>query len=560
MVSEPTSGSAWNPVMDRRRFLVASLGGLGALALGSCTGGSGGGTTGRTLRLSQGALGFPTPFASNGGPGYNQMSLLYDTLLWKDGSGQMLPWLAESVEASEDHLTYRFRLRDGVTWSDGRPLTADDVVFTFDYYAGLETLPPPVLIQPPKGIAKVTADGADAVEITLTSPVVTFPEQVAGALPIIPRHVWSGIDDPAGSQDRKLLVGTGAYRLESYAGDGGSLLYTAREDYFLGAPFVRRIESNALADPFPALLSGATDAAHGLGLRADTLAPFENDGRFGMVTEHGSAAAVLYWNMAKEGALSDRTFRRACAMAIDRQDLMTRLAEGRGLPGNPGFLAPDNPFYTPVPPYELDVAGANSLLDAGGYRAPSAGGIRRGPDGAPLSFELLIDIERTPVAEVLVDVLRAIGVELRPKPAQMGPQLFGNKLLGSYDMAVLFFPGPSPGGPMADADVLRQLFSSRVDASLLGASNYAAPSFDELAEKQRLAFDEAERKAIVAQMQRMLADDLPVLTLYYPETFLLFRRDILDQWYFTPGEFPSADHNKQLFITGQKTGTSIRST
>jgi ABC-type oligopeptide transport system substrate-binding subunit len=60
-------------------------------------------------------------------------------------------------------------------------------------------------------------------------------------------------------------------------------------------------------------------------------------------------------------------------------------------------------------------------------------------------------------------------------------------------------------------------------------------------------------------MQRLLADDLPVLPLFYPEVDVLFRKDVLDQWYFTPGQFPSESDNKQLFITGLKAGSSIRS-
>ena len=60
-------------------------------------------------------------------------------------------------------------------------------------------------------------------------------------------------------------------------------------------------------------------------------------------------------------------------------------------------------------------------------------------------------------------------------------------------------------------------------------------------------------------MQRILADDLPVLALYYPETSIIFRKQVLDQWYITPGQFPASEYNKQLFITGMKTGTRIRS-
>jgi peptide/nickel transport system substrate-binding protein len=543
------------PSLNRRQFLIGSAAGIGALALTRCAPSVR--RAGATVRLPDGALGFPSPFAANADLGYNQMSLLYDTLLWKDGSGQLLPWLAESHESSPDHLRHTFTLREGLRWSDNRPLTADDVVFTFDYYAKQGTLSPPVIIQPPQGIAKVSATGARTVEVVLDAPYVTFLEQVAAALPIVPKHIWSSIDDPAGAQDRKILVGSGAYRLASYNGDGGALLYTARSDYFLGAPFVSRIEENPADDPIGPLLAGATDVARGVGLRADTLAPFQNQA-FGVLAEQGSSTAALYWNMGKEGPLSDVRFRRAWAMAIDRADLVARLAAGRGRPGNPGFLGPENPFLTPVPQYPFDVAGANALLDGAGYRRRAGEDIRRAGAGNPLSVELLIENTRAPLAEILVAALRQIGVELRPKQVELGPQLFGNKFVGAYDVAALPFPGPGPGGPNADPDVLRLLFSSRVPPSLQAATNYVNTKFDDLADRQRLAFDQTERMNLVAQMQRMLADDLPILALYYPETELLYRRQVLDQWYITPGQFPSAYDNKQLFITGQKTGSAIR--
>ncbi len=392
--------------IDRRRFLLLGVGGAATLALGACgdDGGTssattpGAGTPGTetsgtetdntpvevvalprpTVRLPFGAFGFPSPFSSNGPPGYVQMSLLYDTLLWKDSTGELLPWLAESVERSPDNLTYTFQLRDGAMWSDGQPLTADDVVFTFDYYAGLDGLPPPVISQAPQGIASVETTGPGIVAITLGSPDITFSEQVAGTIPILPRHIWEGIADPAAAQDVAMLVGSGPYRLESgFEGDGGPLLYVANDDYFLGAPFVERIEFAEVGDQFAALLAGTADSGTGQGLRDDIVAPFEGDEAYGVLTAKGGSTTGLYFNIGAGGALADAQFRQACAMAIDRQDLVERLAAGNGEAGNPGFLGSENPFRVDVEQYDLDVEGANALLDGAGYPR-SDGGPRQG--------------------------------------------------------------------------------------------------------------------------------------------------------------------------------------
>ena len=578
-MKDETARGQWRlPTMDRRRFLlVTTVGGAGAIALGACSSGDdesrsrssepSSSTSVKvsrlapaerpTVRLPFGAFGFPSPFASNGGIGYNQMSLVYDTLLWKDSTGELLPWLAKRVMRSPDNLTYTFELRPGIKWADGRPFTVDDVLFTFRYYAQQEALPPPVIAQPPQGIAKVQATGASTIAITLSSPDTTFAEQIAGTTPMVPQHIWSKITDPTSPDDPAVLVGTGAYRVSSYKGDGSPLLYTANDQFFLGRPFVKRIEFNGVEDQFTALLSGATDSASGNGLRADILAPFTRDGSYGLITEKGATATALYWNLIKGGALADKRFRRACAMAIDRNDLVERLAGGNGQPGNAGFLGTENPYLASVKQYDVDVPGANALLDAAGYEKGS-GDTRRGPDGAPLSYELLVDNLDIPVAELVSAALKTIGVDTRIKAVEAGPQLFGAKFSGGFDMVLLNYPGPSAGGPNSDPDLLRRVFSSKVPASLTGASGYVNPTFDALADQQRATFDEVERRSIVARMQKIIADDIPILALYSPDTTFVYRKQVLDQWYLTPGRNPIDIDNRHLFITGVKRGTEIR--
>ncbi|MDQ6910409.1 MAG: ABC transporter substrate-binding protein [Actinomycetota bacterium] len=237
--------------MDRRMFLRTTLAGAGAVAVASCTSSKstttsssasvpGGPVPRPTLRLAGGDFGFPSPFAYVRGPGYWRMTYIYDSLLWKDSTGKLLPWLASRYDRSPDGLTYTFELRDNVTWNDGQPLTPDDVVFTFDYF-GSQKLSPQIFVRP-QDVAGVKATGPRTVEISLKKPVATFANSIAGALPIVPRHVWSSVADASKAQDPKLLVGTGPYRLDSYSRGEGSYLYTANDAYFLGAPFVKRIE------------------------------------------------------------------------------------------------------------------------------------------------------------------------------------------------------------------------------------------------------------------------------------------------------------------------------
>lgn len=560
--------------MDRRRFLQVAAGAAGAAALGACSSEDRGGRTAQspgtggrepgagrpTLRLAGGSFGLPSPFGYRAAPGYRQMSLVYDTLLWPDSTGELLPWLASGYERSDDGLDHTFELRD-VRWSDGRALTSRDVAFTFEYFSS-QTLSPLVIAQP-RYVAGVTTSGERTVRIRLERPAVTFARAVAGTVPIVPEHVWSTISD-AQKAGPEALVGTGPYRLESRSDVEGSSLFGANEKFFLGAPFVRRLELVPVPDELSAVLAG--DIAGGSpaveGVTPDALAPFEGDERFGVLRNRTGFAFPMYFNLSRGGALGDVRFRRAIAMAIDRDEIVRRLLKGNGVPGSPGFLPPGHPYHVDTEAYAFDPGAASRLLQDAGYPSAGESGSRRGPDGNLLRFTLL-QPSTVPAAlsEIIVARLRDVGVELSVEVFDHG-RLFGAKSGGNYDLVITPFPGPVGTGISTDPDILRGIFSSRgTGEALHHATGYVNASVDDLLERQLHAADEAERKDLVAQVQRAVAAELPVLPLYYTTIFFVFRRRAFDQWYFTPGGYgpglPTV-FNKHVFVTGAKRGMKIR--
>ncbi len=561
-------------MMDRRTFLRSSVGLAGAVALAACSRSddpSGPGSSlapgdspsglapapRPTLRLAGGDFGLPSPFTYSRGPGYWRMSYLYDTLLWKDSTGELLPWLATGFERSDDGLTYVFQLRDDVAWSDGTPLTADDVVFTFEYFAA-QRLSPQIIVRP-EGVEGAAATATYEVEIRLSRPVVTFLRSVAGALPIVPRHVWSSVANASMASDPALLVGTGPYRLESYSRGEGAYLFTAKDDYFLGRPFVARIESVPVGDELTALLAGEIDAGDPPPLRGagqQALAPFVNDPSFGVLEGDEDSTLGLYWNLAKGGALADVRFRQGCARALDLSDMVERLLGGNGEPGNPGFLPPGHPFYADVQQYPFEPEAANRLLDDAGYRRSGGDGIRQTPEGQPLRFSLLVANNPVPPAtELVARNLRAVGIEIVPQAVDR-PTHDTRTAAGDYEMAITGY-----GGLGGDPDYMREIYSSRLPRRFQSTFGYQNPEFDDLAERQLVTSDEGERRQLIDRMQEIVALDIPMLPLYYPTLFHVFRPEVFDQWYFTPGGFANripTVYNKQVFITGVKTGTEVR--
>ncbi len=138
-------------------------------------------------------------------------------------------------------------------------------------------------------------------------------------------------------------------------------------------------------------MAGELDVASPSRVVPAVLAPFRDNPAFQVFEgPPGNMGSGLFWNLARGGALADVRFRRACARAIDRVDLVQRLLGRNGEPGNPGWIPPANPFHVAVEQYPFDRAAAEALLDSAGYRRSGSQGVRQGPDGQPLRFTLLV--------------------------------------------------------------------------------------------------------------------------------------------------------------------------
>lgn len=510
-----------------------------------------------TLGLPGRDFGFPSPFTYRRGPGYVMSSFIYDTLVWKDASGELLPWLAEEWEQSDGGRVYTFELREDVSWHDGEPFTAEDVAFTFDYFQE-HTISPAVIIQPLPQIEEVEAIDDHTVEFQLSSPLAPFFDfGGVGSVPIVPQHIWADVDDPTQASDLDLLVGTGPYELQEYARGEGAYRYTANDDFFLGVPFVEGLEYRPVDDPLAALQAEEVDVAFPSGVVPDVLEPFRDNSEFEVIEQpSGNFGTGLFWNLDEGGALADVQFRRACAMAIDRDDLVERLHGGLAEPGNPGWIPRDHPAHAEVEQYDYDPEAANELLDEAGYEMNDQG-VRVGPDGEPLRFELLVESPPPPVTDLVVAALEDIGVELEPQA--LDTPAFNERVIGGEaEMSLIGF-----GGMNTDhgaGGYLRQVYHSETQATQ-HAQGYHNAEVDRLIEEQQTTIAEPERREIVAEIQQLIAEDLPMLPLVYPQGFAVYDEETFDAWYYTEGGIggtvPLA-WNKHMFVTGQETGLEIR--
>ncbi|MEJ3655084.1 ABC transporter substrate-binding protein [Actinomycetes bacterium KLBMP 9759] len=525
--------------IDRRTFLTgaAALAGLTLSACGSGGPGPAQPRAGATLRLPGTDVGFPSPFAYRGGTGFLQVSYVYDTLLWKDAAGRYGPGLALSFDRAPDDLTYTIPLRQGVTWHDGRPFTADDVVFTFEHQRAFATKLPPSIINRPNlaNVDRVEATGPHEVRVALRSPDWTFEQfNVAAGMFVVPRHVWEPVADPVGERRAELLVGTGPYRATSPADGTGAALYEAVDGHWAGRPSVARIEHRPVDDELTALLAGELDLAGGVGpgtgLRPSALAPFRDRAQFRIIDSPGHTVTALYWNLAAGGALADGRFRRALARAVDRETINQRVFEGAGLVASPGLLPPDNPYHAPVEQIGFDRAAAEAELDAAGYRR-GPNGTRRDLDGRPLSYELLVS-RAQPIApvELVAADLGAVGVAATPVVVDL-PAFQQRLNAGQVQLSLTTFGGLNTD---EQPDGLGKVYSSQSRA-LQRAQGFADPEMDRLVLEQRTLLEHADRLRIAARMQEIAAMALPVLPLVHPPLTTVVSTRSFDGWEFTTG-------------------------
>lgn len=505
------------------------------------------------VRLAGSNIGYPSPFAYSKGPGLAQTFLMFDSLLWKDASGKILPWLATDWKRSPDGKEWKFTLRNDVKWQDGKPFTAEDVAFSFDYITkGAAKSALGVIGAVPVTEAVVTAP--NEVVLRLDKPFAPFEEAVAGRVPIVPKHVWSTVADPAKYRDPAALVGTGPYKLSSWDETAGTYDYAANDSYWLGPPNVKRVQFVPAPNELLALQRGEIDIANVTQTPDEVLAPLQKDPKYGLITANGEANTALHFNLSKGFPFDDKRFRQALAYTIDRNDLVKRILLGNGEAGSLGDVAPSSPWLAPgLPAYDQDISKAKALLDEVGLKDATADGVRDLPNGKPFTPELLITASQAKTGELIKEYLRAAGINLSIKSVD---QTASDSATGEarFDLALVGY-----GAMGGDPDWLRQRLSSKVPSkSFLRIPGYNNPEFEAAAAKQLVALDPAERMTQVQTMQRVVAEDVPLISLSLPTRTAVFTKATFANWYYTPagvfGLYPYV-LNKQVLATGKSSGS-----
>jgi peptide/nickel transport system substrate-binding protein len=455
-----------------------------------------------TIADATGDWGFPSPYAHySRGPGYVRMSFVFDTLVWKDDEGY-LPALAEDWRYIEEENAYVFDLRDDVTWHDGEKFTADDVVFTVDYIQDH-----PYQWVDSGVIDRAEAAGDRSAKLYLSEPYAPFMDLVACTLPILPRHIWEDVSDPASFRDEEALVGTGPFKLADYDQVQGTYLYEAYDGYYQGVQKVGRIIFVKMSDQTsPAgLKQGSIDAAS---VPPEAVLQLEGSGLEVIEGAHDWNAKLMI-NHQKE-PFSDPEFRRALAYAIDREALVDVTQRGQAIVGSPGLVPPDSDWYNPdVEEYEYDPDLARQMISDLGLAGEEVEILvaERGTAGWPGSR----------VADLIEEQLEDAGLDVTLRSLD-GATLDTRVQAWEFDLALL-----GHGGLGADPDYLRRM---TLDATLNSVQYHEDDELTDILEGQQSETDEDDRADMIFEAQELYAEDLPAITLYYPNWYWAHNGDV----------------------------------
>lgn len=458
------------------------------------------------------------------------LELVYDKLAAPSPYlGDATPWLAESIVPEGDAgRSWRIRVRDGIRWHDGRPLVAEDVAFTFRYYRDGPANRWTHHTNDTPALTVIEVLDRLSLRIRCEVPCPHFSRVTAADLPILPAHLWQGVQHPHRYQGP--IVGTGPYRLVALA-SGRYLRLEANHDYFAGIPQVESLLIVTIRNPataFAALLAGELDLVSSP-VPPELVASLSRQP--GVALVQGNPLSTIEMRINFERApFSNPAFREALALALQPSEVLARIALGHGESGTAGYPHPDSPWTAPTLSQASDPAAAGKRLDELGFLDRDGDGWREDPTGLPLRFSLKVSSSEPlhiRAGQVVARQYKALGILLRMEAVDPARHraFFSNR---QFDLMI------SEMGPhgLADPDQLAQSFRS----GYLWRAGLPEPNLDRLlSDWRRAATDETRREAGFA-LQRFHRRAPTTIVLYYPRVHWAYRLGAYGDWRSVPGQ------------------------
>jgi peptide/nickel transport system substrate-binding protein len=424
-------------------------------------------------------------------------NLIYNSLLRADDKLELRPELAESWSMI-DPQTFQFVMRTDVKFHNGQPLTAADVKYTF------ESILDPANRSPKRALLKqlrnIELDGSHRLRFHLNAPHAPFVE-----------HFTLGIVPQGSPPNSRTPPGSGPFMLQEFE-SGEKVTLKTNPAYWENQPALQGVVFKIVPDAMVRALEfkqGAIDFMQN-DLDPDMLPWLKNLAGAEVSTHQGTTFQYLGINLT-HSILKHVKVRQALAHAIDRERIIHHLLKDAGVAAN-GLMSPLNDAYDEsIPAWPYDPPRAKRLLDEAGFTDPDG-------DGPMTRFRLSykttnIDLRRR-IAEALKEQLLQVGIELEIRSYEFGT-FFSDVKKGNFHLYSLAWVG------IRDPDIQHQIFhSASVPPNGDNRGHYANAEVDRLLDQARVTMNASERKRIYGAAQRLIAQDLPYVPLWWQKNVI----------------------------------------
>jgi peptide/nickel transport system substrate-binding protein len=422
--------------------------------------------------------------------------LIFNGLTRKNDKFEPVPDLAEKFESSPDYKTFTFYLRPNVRFHNRQPLSAADVKYTFDTLLTIESAKRADI---ERDHVSVETDPSNPLKVTFHcgTPCPGL------ANTIVPIGI---IPEGTSSQQEKRPTGTGPFKFEDYK-EGQEVALTSFDEYFEGAPSIKRLTVRIIPDNSTReseLRKGSVDLAINADFDPVTVESLKKAPGINTEVTKGTNITHLGVNL-QDPILKDRRIRQAIAYAIDRDAIIRDVLRGQASPAR-SILPPSQWAYDPnVTDYKYDPDRAKKLLAEAGKSS-----LKLSLKTSPVSVSRKI-------GEAIQEQMRRVGVEIELQSLER-QKLTQDMTEGNFQLYLNILVGGNQ-----NPDIFRLVYSSgAIPPNGQNRSRYVNPQVDKLLEEARTATRERS-KEIFSQVQKILAEDLPQIYLWYPATIVIYR-------------------------------------
>lgn len=481
-------------------------------------------------------------FYDNGWDG-NAVQPIFASLVVFDDAGQPVGDLADKWEVSDDNLVYTFHLRDDLTFSDGSPLTAEDVEFTLtllndpQYAGGVDFSD--IVIEGTDEYRDGDAASLSGIEVVDPQTIRISTEKpnplalrTLGGQVISKAYYGAGYVKGQLDYLKELYgkpLGAGPYALEEYV-EGQEIRYRANEHYYGGKPSVPQVIFKVISSDtaLQSFQNGDIDQG-GFGSDPAVLEELKGLG-FANIRARVVPDIGAIWVNNKKPALADTEVRQALYYGLDRQQIVDAKFKGLGQVADV-FAAPTQWSYTAdgVTAYPYDQKKAAALLDEAGWKKGSDG--IREKDGEKLTLSYITTKEDDPIIPIAESTYTKLGIDFVPEVLDSNTA-FDRLYNGDYDLA-----GFRTNGLSDPNDAVSEFGTDDPEINVTGYSN---PEVTALIEKGVSTFDEKERQKIYTELYQKLSQDPPIILIDYRKSLSAWNARIEGGELYTTGNDDAA--------------------